>query len=250
MLGTLARFIPSLFLSIPYLQMLVVAGGFDFPWGDSLNSLFSAFSIFFLNFDLTMHACNLKLNYEKVWVFYALFPELWCLCHVARFVVQYAATRLLLLILGGDLLKCPRFIRPFLIEPGSESEWFGQLFDDTLGMFLTAWGPSVAKCFSTFACMRFPGTLQDEFPSGYLVNNPTMLCYRGNHWVLVIVAVLSLSMNFVVVPVYIGWSMFKIGPEGRLLSKPFQRRFGKRGVWMNVCMRAKLALCRFHVPEL
>ena len=54
LLSVLARIVPSLSHIIPYLQMLVVVGGFDLPWGDSLNAYFSAFSIFFLNFDLTV----------------------------------------------------------------------------------------------------------------------------------------------------------------------------------------------------
>ena len=93
-------------------------------------------------------------------------------------------------------------------------------------LYRTAFGPSVAKCMQTFACQSMPASLKDEFPSGFLLNNPTMLCYQGNHWVLVVVAMISLLLSLVVVPVYIGWSMYKIGPEGRVLSKPFQRRFG------------------------
>ena len=203
--------------------MLVVVGKFDLPWGDPLNSYFSAFSIFFLNFDLSLHACNMRLSYETTWFLYALFPEIWALCLAVRFLFQYAATQAVLLVVGQDLSNRP-IISRFAIKDANA--WWALLWDDTLSISKKAWGPSVSKCLGTFACQRFPRFLQREFPSGYLTHKPTMLCYQGYHQVLAVVAEVSLAKNLVVLPLYTGHQLYKIGPEGRLLSKSFQRRFG------------------------
>ena len=205
------------------LKMLVVVGKFDLPWGETLDGYFSAFSIFFLNFDLSLHACNMNLSYETTWFLYALFPEIWVLCLAVRFLFQYTATRVVLLIVGKDLSKWP-IVSRFAIK--DVNMWWALLWDDALSISRKAWGPSVANCLSTYACQSFPSFLQKEFPSGYVTKDPTLLCYQDYHLVLVVVAAISLAKNLVIFPLYTGYQVYKIGPKGRMLSKDFQRRFG------------------------
>ena len=73
----LTKRISSIYMIVPYLQIVVVTGKFRLPWPSYMRSGFSIFSALNLNLNLTLHQCYFDFSYEFEWSLHMLMPFIW-----------------------------------------------------------------------------------------------------------------------------------------------------------------------------
>ena len=180
----ISRRVRSLYTTTSFVQYLGIYATFDIAWADgsSLKQLFVAFGFFNLSLDAVHLQC--LLSWKEVWLLQAFLPLLYPVVYIL-FVVP---TELGLSRARGKELTFGKAV--------------GGMLSPLLFYLNMYYYTGIANSFEMLICS------QDGDGGSYLVVNPTIKCWQGEHVSYAAVAVVAVVFYMVLLPAYYCYVFF------------------------------------------
>ena len=183
---------PSLYVANSFFQITAVFGGFAINWPADIKEILKAIGVFNFNWNLMFFSCHdPRPTFLEDWVMFQLLPVYYLLFFFGR---HYFYKHLWPAAWADDntcFTFCGRSAKSFFGGTGWMASLHASLF---MGNLL--WLATLNKSLTMFAC--------GQLPNGdyYLVDDPTVTCYAGDHLRLMILAIAALCIYT------LGWPLF------------------------------------------
>ena len=197
----ITRRITSLYTTLSFIQFLGIISKFDVPWRDGITDLFQALSLFNLDLDAVHITCS-GVSYEAKWLLQTLLPLFYIVFVAAVCAVSFAMQTTGVNTALGIKQWTPRDG----VAPG--------LF--FLNMY---YYNGITTSFEMLLCK------EDGTGGEYLIKDPSITCWQGDHTGLAAVGILSLLVYMLLVPsiyaIVIGFQLPRYGLQNPALVRNF-----------------------------
>jgi hypothetical protein len=198
----ISKRVKSLYTTTSFVQYLGIYATFDIAWADGsgLKQLFVALGLFNLSLDAVHLQC--LMSWKEVWLLQAFLPLLYPVVYIL-FIVP---TELGLAAYRGKDLSLRAAI--------------GGMLSPLLFYLNMYYYTGIANSFEMLICSK------DGTGGSYLVVNPDIKCWEGEHTSYAAVAFLALAFYMVLLPAYYCWIFFVKLPKAGLDKADSLRDYG------------------------